>query len=571
MKTFEDFAIPVPPNASGNTKTVCPQCSATRKNPRDKCLSVNVAEGIWVCHNCDWRGSLREPGDFPTGPRRSVPKVYAKPEVVAEPKLLPGAMQFLVKRGISEVVIERFGLYSQKVWMPQTEADTVAVAFPYFRDGKLINVKYRDAKKNFRMVKDAEKILYNLDACKDAATVMICEGEMDVLACATAGITAVLSVPNGAPPTSAEHPNMDYLASGEAVFAAATKIVIAVDNDGPGQRLEAELARRIGREKCWRVTWPAGTKDANDVLMQHGVERLAACLNDATPYPVEGIITVRDVEDQVWSLYTDGLPRGVSTGWRDLDEYYTVKQGQLTVVTGSPGSGKSNVIDHLCVHVAALHDWRIGMCSPENQPVARHIAGLAAKHQAAPFADGPTPRMGVEDLDAALAFIHEHFAFILPEEPTLAAILDRARVLVLRMGIQGLVVDPWNELDHSRPQGLTETEYISQCLTRIRQFARHNGVHVWVVAHPTKLIKGSDGQYPVPTPYDISGAAHWFNKADNCLAVWRDKTDDRAPVDLHIQKVRFAEVGKLGMTRFAYNLATSCYRDLSPNEKAVAS
>jgi len=140
----------------------------------------------------------------------------------------------------------------------------------------------------------------------------------------------------------------------------------------------------------------------------------------------------------------------------------------------------------------------------------------------------------------------------------------------LRMGIQGLVIDPWNELDHSRPQGLTETEYISQCLTRIRQFARHYGVHVWVVAHPTKLIKGSDGQYPVPTPYDISGAAHWFNKADNCLAVWRDKTDDRAPVDLHVQKIRFAEVGKLGMTRFAYNPATSCYRDLSPNEKVGA-
>jgi len=255
MKTFEDYAIPVPPHASGNIKTICPQCSATRKNPRDKCLSVNVTEGIFVCHNCDWRGSLREAGDYPTGPRRSAPKVYAKPEAVPEPKLLPGAMQFLVKRGISEAVVERFGLYSQKVWMPQTEGEVQAVAFPYFRDGKLINVKYRDAKKNFRMVKDAEKILYNLDGIRGKEEIIIVEGELDVLALATAGFDNACSVPNGAPPENAQHPNMDYLASGEEAFAFAKKVIIAVDADGPGRRLEAELARRIGREKCWRVDW----------------------------------------------------------------------------------------------------------------------------------------------------------------------------------------------------------------------------------------------------------------------------------------------------------------------------
>jgi twinkle protein len=100
------------------------------------------------------------------------------------------------------------------------------------------------------------------------------------------------------------------------------------------------------------------------------------------------------------------------------------------------------------------------------------------------------------------------FAFILPDEPTVEAVLALARVLVYRMGIRGLIIDPWNELDHARPASLSETEYISRALTLIRRFARANGVHVWVVAHPTKLIKGANGKYPVATPYDIAGSAH---------------------------------------------------------------
>jgi twinkle protein len=109
---------------------------------------------------------------------------------------------------------------------------------------------------------------------------------------------------------------------------------------------------------------------------------------------------------------------------------------------------------------------------------------------------------------------------ILPEEPSINAILAVAKALVLRKGIRGLVIDPWNEIEHGRTQGQTETEYISIVLSRIRQFARAHGVHVWLVAHPAKLFKEANGKYPVPGPYDVSGSAHWRNKADCCLAVW---------------------------------------------------
>ena len=164
------------------------------------------------------------------------------------------------------------------------------------------------------------------------------------------------------------------------------------------------------------------------------------------------------------------------------------------------------------------------------------------------------------------SWVDKHFFFILPDEDNLSIdeVLSLARILVFREGIKGLVIDPWNELDHNRPMGITETEYISQALTKIRRFARTNDVHVWVVAHPTKLQKGTDGSYPVPSPYDVSGSAHWRNKADNCLSIWRDLANpsDRG-VQVHVQKIRFKENGKIGMATLSYEYSTGKYRDCS--------
>lgn len=44
---------------TGNQKTTCPQCSHTRRNSRDPCLSVYVGDGEirWQCHHCGWKGA----------------------------------------------------------------------------------------------------------------------------------------------------------------------------------------------------------------------------------------------------------------------------------------------------------------------------------------------------------------------------------------------------------------------------------------------------------------------------------------------------------------------------------
>ena len=166
----------------------------------------------------------------------------------------------------------------------------------------------------------------------------------------------------------------------------------------------------------------------------------------------------------------------------------------------------------------------------------------------------------------AQEFIKEHFQYIMPEEDfTFENILMLARACVYRDGIKAVVLDPWNELEHKRPNGMTETEYISSALSKIRRFARLHEVHFWVVAHPTKLQKIVDKKghatYPVPTPYDISGSSHWRNKADNCITVWRDLNLNNDLVEIHVQKIRFKENGQPGKVTLKFDRVTGCFSE----------
>lgn len=561
QKTWADYGIELPHGAGVEVDTVCPQCSQQRRKKRARCLSVNTDKGVWVCHHCGWRGNLQD-GEEQSNILHWRPPRYRKPERIKLTGLPEKTLGWFRRRGISEKVLARNRVGCTDAWIPQVEERRPCIVFPYFRAGEVVNRKYRDAEKNFRMEAGAERLLYGLDDI--AQTTIICEGEIDKLSLEEAGFQNVVSVPDGAPApeSKAYAAKFDYL--DDERLSAVSEWIIAVDADPPGQRLEIELVRRFGPECCKRVTWPAGFKDANEVLVRQGRNALAEAVRSAREYPIEGVYTSKDLAEAVFGLYEHGWQRGASTGWLGLDEFYTVRPGELTVITGIPGAGKSNWLDCLTLNLAKHEGWRIAMFSPENQPLERHAAGLAEKFSGKPFRQGPTERMSPDDVEHSLSWMAERFYWILPADDstwTMDEILERARQLVTRRGIQGLVLDPWNEFEQERPPGVTETEYVSSTLKHVRAFARRHVVHVWFVAHPQKLYRNVDGKYPKPTLYDISGSANWRNKADNGIVVWRDPTEHDSPdVEIHVAKVRFREVGKRGYARLRYESVTATYR-----------
>lgn len=573
MKTWADYDIDVPHGANGEFDTTCPQCSGRRKKRNAKCLSGNTDTGMWVCHHCGWSGSLgigvrSQSSDDPYGaPLRA--KEWQKPRpipaVVAPTQWQKAVDWFRTERGIPEAVLIRNRVTVATEYCPVCEEHMSHVLFPYERDGIHVNTKHRCVRKHFRMEKGAERILYGLDDLAGQRVIVWVEGEIDKLSCEVAGFTNVVSVPDGAPAPDAKNyaTKFSFLESAESIISAADKHILAVDADAPGQALQEELARRIGREKCYRVIWPDGIKDANECLVNVGADFLRSCLEGAEPYPVEGIVTVDDLAADLDELYDNGFDPGVDAGWKRFDRHYRARTGLMTIMTGIAGHGKSHFLDAWMVNLAVRHGWGFAICSPENQPLERHLAGILAAYRGQPFHDGPNPRMTKAEMHQARDWARSYFAFVLPEEPTVDAILDRVRTLVYRMGIKGVVIDPWNELEHSRPAAMSETEYISQCLSKIRRFARHHNVHLWLVAHPTKLARDHDGNEPVPTLWDISGSAHFRNKADGGVVVWRDLKNPANPVQVHVQKVRFAETGELGMVEFTYDRVTGRYREVA--------
>jgi twinkle protein len=278
------------------------------------------------------------------------------------------------------------------------------------------------------------------------------------------------------------------------------------------------------------------------------------------------IVRPADLLPKIDDLYKAPLIRGHGTGWDSLDEYFTVKAGEFTVVTGMPSHGKSEWLDALVTNLALNHNYRIAIFSPENHPLEQHAKKIIEKLVQKPFYGHK--RMDQAEMLEAVTVMNKNFAFINPSETefTPTHIINEALPWLDQSITQprALIIDPWNEMDHYRPNGLSETEYISRILTELRRAAREYKTHLFLVAHPMKMQKDKDGNYPVPRPYDISGSAHWYNKADNCIAIWRDVANNPELTEVHIQKVRFKATGKVGIVELMYDNEKSSYFEPKP-------
>lgn len=475
---------------------------------------------------------------------------------------------WLNQRGISVATAKKYELVASDIM------GKPAVGFPYFDPaGNVVAVKKRAVgEKDFRCWQSPTSF-FGLRHLKKGEDVYIVEGETDVLSMAEVGISAV-SVPNGAPMKvvdgridPSEDGKFKFLWDAREYIDAAKRVLIATDQDGPGEALAEEIARRVGKGKAWRVKLPEGIKDANDCLVKCGAEALRRSTQEAQPWPVQGLYDAQHFGDLVWELYEKGAGKGESTGYPSVDEFYTVVPGQVTIVTGIPSSGKSEFVDQVMVNLAQSKAWKFGICSFENEP-RLHISKLMAKRAERPFFEGPTRRMEREEARAAFDWVQEHFAFVWQDDGSLAdldSILDRLRIAIMRYGIRGAVIDPYNFISRDG-RDKSETEWISDMLTKVKAFAMGHGVHIWFVAHPTKMQRGADGRIPPPGGFDISGSAAWFAKADVGLTVHREK-DAPTLAQIHIWKCRFSWVGKQGQANLLYNTATTCYTEAPPSEE----
>jgi twinkle protein len=324
----------------------------------------------------------------------------------------------------------------------------------------LINVKYRDGRKNFKLYKGAEKVFYNIDSIVGYEYCILVEGEMDVLALHEAGISNVISVPNGA---TLNTNNLDYLDACIDYFEDKEKIILATDSDEAGVALQTELIRRLGSEVCFLATFD-DCKDANEYLIKHGPEKLVSRITNAKPVPLENVTTFRDIEDEITDFVRNGFKPGFQVGLSNFDDIFSTYTGQFITVTGIPSSGKSDFVDRMVVGYNRNYEWKTAFASPENQPTYLHAHKLMRKC----WGGMPTAADIYSDRWNQIAdHCNTNFFHIDMERYTLEAVLKKGAELVKRKGIKCLVIDPFNKVrsnDQSGDVNVYTLEYLQTCL-----------------------------------------------------------------------------------------------------------
>lgn len=561
----------------GQYKKACPECQGTRtKHRRDTPLSIKVdGTGVqFLCHHCGTEGGWMHEKDrsifaidFSTERNMSI----RTPIIIKKDEMNESARTYLRNRKIADEVIEKYTVCSQYRFNGKV---VPAVGFLYTRGDTIEAAKWRSAddQKCFSQ-ENVCTDFFNLDSYVEGNDILICEGEMDALAwmsCDLPENLTVLSIPNGAP-ASVKNGKIDpkddkkfgYIWRAEKQLSTAGRILLNTDDDEAGRALQKEIIRRVGSSKAWVISL-GEYKDAAEANATEGGHYLENKLDQATVLPIIGVHTVSDIFDSVTSLYEQGQIKGSSTGLQSLDEYMQVPLGMMTIVTGFPASGKSDLVDQICVNLAKSNNWKTVFCSFE-KPANYHYAQLSQKVIDKPFfQDTGTSRMSQEEVEFAREVMKDSFVFMDNRSggaSDIDSILRKASECVLRYGSRILVIDPYNYIDMG---GGRETDGISQMLTKIQQWAKNHDAHVFFVAHPAKLSsERRTGKKIVVTGLDISGSHTWFSKADIGLTVWRHPQDEEPP-EAHVWKARWNWVGKNGSCPLHYDKDSGRWHDFGP-------
>jgi twinkle protein len=553
---------------SGSFRSACPLCSENRKpsNQKDKVLSVKFdgSTAVWMCHHCDEKGKVNMDENNSTSQNYS----YAEPAKVQEQEsnavsiyedLNADQLSYLKRRGISREIAVESGLVSQVMYVPKREEKARVIGFQYRNEDDSVAVKWRDGTKNFVQT-GAAKTLWGIRDFT-GGDLVITEGEIDALSFREVGIHAV-SVPNGAPIKVSETYDEKslkymYLWDCKKYLELADRIIIATDSDGPGQALAEEIARRIGKARCWRLQYPEGCKDANDILVKNGEDGLRDALQSISPWPIGGLRGVLEYRDETMTMFRSGMDQAIDLGVGNLSDIFKPNPGTLVICTGIPGSGKSTFLTWLSYLLADKHDWPVAVFAAETSSQV-HLLQLASLRTGKPFI-GPD-KMDESELSEALTWLDGHYVIIDESDTSIDSILERGAAAVLRKGVRIMMIDPYNFIANST-DGDNSTGAINKILVRLKNFATEHGISVWLVAHPKKMEK-VNGANSTPGGYDISGSAHFFNVADNGLTIERC-SDQRGVSRVISWKSRFSWIGATGSCKLNFNSADGSYSGLS--------
>lgn len=585
---------------NNKARSTCPCCRDVRTHGKDACLGINLSNGWGHCYKCgesflleefvhsfnqqrqymqgsssgSWNktggssgssSSWNKTGSFGSfGSSGSpLPKTFTLPptrEFCEE--FTSDILAYLKQRCISPATAHKLGVKCITKSGPRSSIVKNWLAFPYMEGTQCINVQYKSIDKEFHSESGCELILYNINSLAGSKIAYITEGMMDTLAMVECGYDTCISVPNGA------QSDMRAFDCFKTIFDGLDRIIFAGDTDKAGLELRNKVGRHLGEGVCEYVDWTYHdaqnperdyrAKDCNEMLMARGPEGVKYCIEHAFEAPIEGVVTLRDVEKELDEFYNHGIPDGASINLQGFAHLVKFKLGCLHVFTAYPGQGKSTFVDYVMLQLMCLEKWKVGIFSPEKYPISQHYHELITTITGKPCNKS---KLSQRAYQRAKNFVQKNIFEISGEgDNKIETILHAAEVLVKRHHIRLLVLDPFNYIQLPMISGANDTQKISEVLKSMIAFAHENNVQILLVTHPRKP-SNDYGKQQRPTLSDINGSQDFANKADVGVVIQRCKVNcvingmqgQREVTMIYNEKSRFSQLGQIGNIAVTYN------------------
>jgi twinkle protein len=393
------------------------------------------------------------------------------------------------------------------------------IVFNYYDTNDVLTmVKYRPARKlNKGEIKcwcqkgaDTTPLLFNINRIDPTQPLLICEGELDCLSAIEAGFKNTVSVPFGAGNESWVEENWDWLEQ-------FNKIIIWADADEAGRKMKKNIIPRLGQWRCYEVEAPTEiekdgkivyVKDINEVLYYYGKDKVIECINNAKEMPITDVVDLYDIQE--FDLET---AEGVFSGFEEIDKWiYKFFFGCINIITGINGSGKSVLINQMCI------------CEPLNQGYDVFVfSGEMTKPQLKKWIElqlagrrhiqvenrhirkiKPEIRKQIRDWYRGRIYVYDN-----DKDFTATSILNKMEELARKKGVKVFVLDNLMMIDlECNNENIWQKQ--KEFVVKLVNFAHKFNVLVHLVAHPrkvetirrlTKLDVGGSG--------DITNLAHY--------------------------------------------------------------
>ncbi len=500
----------------------CPFCHDTAGTH----FYISAKSGQYYCHHCQAAGSFytlkKHLGDLtdPISFKNLVPEETLVIDDKEYDEIQKSHLRLLQdKDALLYLSSRRLGLEAVRHFkLGLTEEDNITwLSFPYMSHGKLKNIKYRTlppAQKKFRRALGGESSLYNDEVLQEKLDkILIVEGEMDLLSLWSKGFKNVVATSIGAGGIKNEW--IEQLDKVPIIF-------ICYDNDDAGQIGAQKLAARLGLEKCKQIRLPNGYKDINEYFQKgHTAIHFQKLIDVAVNFDVENVISLGGLIQETIRHLTAGVPEErYILPWKSVNKLVNgFVPGDLIVIAGKPGTGKSSLSFNILYHWAMI-DIPVLLFSLEMPPwrILPRIVALHKRKDSLLCNDAEILSEAYKELRNVPFYLAYKYTKL-----DWNFVADTIRHSVRRYGIKFVVFDNLHFLCRSLAH---QTEEVSITIQNFKLLAQELAIPIVVIARPRKTTA------KIITGEDIKNSADVEGDADVILIIARDRKKSMSGEDV---------------------------------------